>query len=67
MDEILKYYEDRGIPIPLTLSVRAIETFGYIIENNYPLEDLMYEEKAIREYSYPEGNSDIPTPDTTRY
>ena len=46
MDEILKYLEDRGIPAPLDLQVRAAEVYGYIIENNYPLEDDIHDEEA---------------------
>jgi hypothetical protein len=46
MDEILRNYEDRGIPVPLDIQVRAVETYGYIIEDNYPLEDEIDGEEA---------------------
>jgi len=46
MDEILQVYEDRGIPVPLDIQVRAVETYGYIIQDNYPLEDDIDDEEA---------------------
>ena len=46
MDEVLTYYENRGIPVPLDIQVRAVETYGYIIVNNYPLEDDIHDEEA---------------------
>ena len=39
MDEILRMYEREGNPIPLDILVRAVETYGYLIETNYPQED----------------------------
>ena len=46
MDEVLTYYENRGMPVPLDIQVRAVETYGYILENNYPLEDDIHDEEA---------------------
>jgi hypothetical protein len=56
MEETLDYYESRGIPVPLDIQVKAIGTYGFIIENNYPLEDLMYVERLCRGHN-PSGNS----------
>ena len=46
MEELLEMYEIGGMPIPLDIQVKAIETYGFIIENNYPLEDEIDDEEA---------------------
>lgn len=46
MEEIIEWYEIGGMPIPLDIQVKAIETYGFIIDNNYPLEDVIHEEEA---------------------
>lgn len=63
MDEVLQWYENRGLLVPLDIQVKAVETCGFIIETNYPQEDYLHVERLYRG-RYPIGFSDIPTPDT---
>lgn len=60
MDEVLRYYEDRGLLVPLDIQVRAVETYGFIIETNYPQEDYLYVERLF-ENCNTSGYSNIST------
>jgi hypothetical protein len=60
MDELLKYYRSMGQLVPLDVQVEAVETYGFIIETNYPQEDYLYVERLF-ENCYPIGYSDIST------
>tara|TARA_A200000159_G_scaffold38995_1_gene35527 strand:- start:2261 stop:2395 length:135 start_codon:yes stop_codon:yes gene_type:complete len=39
MEEILEFYSVAGMPVPYDIMVKAVEVYGFIIEDNYPQED----------------------------
>lgn len=46
MEELLEWYEKAGMPLPLDIHARAVDVYGFIIEDNYPLEDEIHDEEA---------------------
>ena len=41
MEELLDFYSEAGMPVPYDLMIKAVEEYGFIIENNYPQEDMI--------------------------
>lgn len=41
MEELLDFYSEAGMPVPYDIMVKAVEVYGFIIENNYPQEDII--------------------------
>jgi hypothetical protein len=41
MEELLDFYSEAGMPVPYDLMIKAVEEYGFIIENNYPQEDII--------------------------
>jgi len=39
MNELIDFYEETGSPVPLDTMVEAVETYGFILDYNYPHED----------------------------
>jgi len=42
MEKLLEFYEEMDVAVPVDVLTEAIGTYGFIIEDNYPLEDLAY-------------------------
>jgi len=41
MEELLDLYSEAGMPVPYDIMVEAVEVYGFIIEDNYPQEDMI--------------------------
>jgi|14_taG_2_1085336.scaffolds.fasta_scaffold152746_2 hypothetical protein len=39
MEDLLEFYSVAGMPVPYDIMVKAVEEYGFIIEDNYPQED----------------------------
>ena len=42
MEEILDLYDELDATIPVDVLTKAVVDYGFIIEDNYPLEDEFY-------------------------
>ena len=40
MEELLDFYEEMDVAVPVDVLTEAVGTHGFIIETNYPLEEL---------------------------
>jgi hypothetical protein len=40
MEELLELYEELDVAVPVDIQTKAIDTYGFILEDNYPQENM---------------------------
>ncbi len=40
MEELLELYEELDVAVPVDIQTKAIETYGFILKDNYPQENM---------------------------